>query len=116
MKLFSSECSISSYVLLKRAILLSCCLETNKHDTEIFMQSSEDEALIRKVLYDAVILVDYSFLNPERTAYLPADRVRKLALAKLLVTHDGVLYFRYVWMILHNKKMRFSDILLKPLN
>lgn len=59
------------------------------------MQSSGDEVLLRKLLYDAVILVDYSFLNPERTIDLPADQVRSLAMARLIVTHEAVEYFRY---------------------
>lgn len=63
---------------------------------KFFMQSSGDEVLLRKVLYDAVILVDYSFLNPERTTHLPADEVRNLAIARLIVTHEAIEYFRYV--------------------
>ncbi|EXB38817.1 hypothetical protein L484_027250 [Morus notabilis] len=59
-----------------------------------FLSSSGDEVLLRKLLYDAVILVDYSFLNPERTIDLPADQVRRLAMARLIVTHEAVEYFR----------------------
>lgn len=59
-----------------------------------FLSSSGDEVLLRKLLYDAVILVDYSFLNPERTIDLPADQVRSLAMARLIVTHEAVEYFR----------------------
>ncbi|GMN30013.1 hypothetical protein TIFTF001_041394 [Ficus carica] len=58
------------------------------------LSSSGDEVLLRKVLYDAVILVDYCFLNPERTTHLPADEVRNLAMARLIVTHEAIEYFR----------------------
>ncbi|POO00641.1 SNF2 domain protein [Trema orientale] len=59
-----------------------------------FFSSSKDEVLLRKVLYDAVVLVDYSFLNPERTTYVPADRLKSLAMARLIVTHEAVEFFR----------------------
>lgn len=60
--------------------------------------------MLRKVLYDAVILVEYSFLIPERTIHLPADRVRSLAMARLLVIHEAVVYFRYEDGQLHRKQ------------
>ncbi|KAL5573025.1 hypothetical protein UlMin_022622 [Ulmus minor] len=56
--------------------------------------SSEDEVFLREVLYDAVILVDYSFLNPERTIHQPVDKLRSLAMARLIVTHEAAEFFR----------------------
>ncbi|XP_062090985.1 uncharacterized protein LOC133797180 [Humulus lupulus] len=59
-----------------------------------FLPNSKDEVLLRQVLYDAVILADYSFLNPEKLIHLPADRVKSLALARLIVTCEAVEFFR----------------------
>jgi hypothetical protein len=59
------------------------------------MQSSEDEVLLRKVLYDAVILVEYSFLSPERAIYVPAEHMKCLAMVRLIITHEAVEFFRY---------------------
>uniref|UniRef100_A0A803P2X1 Uncharacterized protein n=1 Tax=Cannabis sativa TaxID=3483 RepID=A0A803P2X1_CANSA len=58
------------------------------------LSNSKDEVLLRQVLYDAVILADYSFLNPEKIIHLPADRVKSLALARLIVTCEAVEFFR----------------------
>ncbi|XP_043704430.1 uncharacterized protein LOC122654418 [Telopea speciosissima] len=52
--------------------------------------SSEDEAFLRGVLYDVVILVEYSFLNPENGIHLPADRMRTLAITRLIVAHEAI--------------------------
>ena len=59
------------------------------------LQSSEDEVSVRKVLYDAVILVDYSLLNLDKLAHLPAKRVKSLAISRLLVTYEATELFRY---------------------
>lgn len=59
------------------------------------MQSSKDDVLLRKVLYDAIILADYSFLNPEKAIHLPTDQLKSLAMARLIVTHEAVEFFRY---------------------
>ncbi|PSS20820.1 hypothetical protein CEY00_Acc09860 [Actinidia chinensis var. chinensis] len=56
--------------------------------------SSEDEVSVRKVLYDAVILVDYSFLNLDKLTHLPAKRVKSLAISRLLVTYEATELFR----------------------
>lgn len=55
--------------------------------------SSEDEVLLRKVLYGAVILVEYSFLNPE-SDHIPAEHMKSLAMARLIVTHEAIEFFR----------------------
>lgn len=58
--------------------------------------SSEDEVLLRKVLYDAVILVEYSFLSPERAIYVSAEHMKCLAMVRLIITHEAVEFFREV--------------------
>ncbi|XP_050270290.1 uncharacterized protein LOC126714263 [Quercus robur] len=55
---------------------------------------SEDEVLLRKVLYDAVILVEYSFLNTERVINVPTEHMKCLAMARLIITHEAVEFFR----------------------
>lgn len=59
------------------------------------MQSSEDEVLLRNVLYDAVILVEYSFLSPERAISIPAEHMKCLAMARLIITYEAIELFRY---------------------
>ncbi|XP_058206654.1 uncharacterized protein LOC131320090 [Rhododendron vialii] len=56
--------------------------------------SSEDEVSVRKVIYDAVILAEYSFLNLNKLVDLPAKRVTNLAIARVLVTHEATELFR----------------------
>lgn len=56
--------------------------------------SSEDEVSLRKVMYDAVILAEYSFLNLDKLVDLPAKRVRSLAIARVLVIHEATELFR----------------------
>lgn len=50
----------------------------------------EYEMLLRNVLYDSVILVEYHFLNPERLTHLPAKHAKSLALGRLIVTHEAI--------------------------
>ena len=61
----------------------------------ISVQSSEDEVLLRKVLYDAIILVEYPFLNPERAINVPTEHMKGLAITRLIITHEGIEFFRY---------------------
>ncbi|CAN6699326.1 unnamed protein product [Malus baccata var. baccata] len=58
--------------------------------------NSEGEVLLRKVLYDAIVLVEYSFLNPdpERAIYVPAELMKSIAMERLIVAHEAVEYFR----------------------
>ncbi|KAG6718464.1 hypothetical protein I3842_04G151400 [Carya illinoinensis] len=56
--------------------------------------SSEDEVLLRNVLYDAVILVEYSFLSPERAISIPAEHMKCLAMARLIITYEAIELFR----------------------
>ncbi|KAI3900111.1 hypothetical protein MKW98_001011 [Papaver atlanticum] len=55
----------------------------------ISLLGSEDEALLRKILFDAVILVDYSFLNSDRETGASADYMKNLAITKLIVIHEA---------------------------
>ncbi|XP_050218646.1 uncharacterized protein LOC126669267 [Mercurialis annua] len=52
--------------------------------------SSEDESLMRKIVCDAVILVEYSFLRLERAINLPEHFVRRLAVKRLIITHEAI--------------------------
>ncbi|XP_038880003.1 uncharacterized protein LOC120071696 [Benincasa hispida] len=56
--------------------------------------STEDEALLRKVLYDSLILVEYSFLKPEKAIDLPAEHVASLAVKRLILTHEAIEFYR----------------------
>ncbi|XAR53421.1 hypothetical protein NMG60_11021966 [Bertholletia excelsa] len=56
--------------------------------------SYEDEIYLKKILYDAVILVDYSFLSPDKMVDLPAKRIKGLAIARVLVSHEATELFR----------------------
>ncbi|VFQ68104.1 unnamed protein product [Cuscuta campestris] len=56
--------------------------------------SSEDEMFLRELLYDAMILVDYSFLNPKQMAQLPSMCVRSISMARLMVTKEAIQMYR----------------------
>ncbi|KAJ9183842.1 hypothetical protein P3X46_007648 [Hevea brasiliensis] len=56
--------------------------------------SSEDESFLRTILYDAAILVEYSFLSPERAINVPSNRVTDLAMKRLIITHEAIELFR----------------------
>lgn len=56
--------------------------------------SSEDELLLRKVLYDAVILVDYEFLYPKRDSHLTTHNTMRLDMARLILIHEAIEFFR----------------------
>lgn len=58
------------------------------------LQSSEDEIILRKVLYDVVILPEYSFLKPDRVAHQPSKQ--SLAIARLMVTYEATEIYRYM--------------------
>ncbi|XP_027065212.1 uncharacterized protein [Coffea arabica] len=59
-----------------------------------FLLISEDEKSLRKLLYEPVILVEYSFLSPDRLAHLPANHAKNIALGRLMVTHEAIEFFR----------------------
>ncbi|KAL0558478.1 hypothetical protein IC582_003051 [Cucumis melo] len=56
--------------------------------------STDDEALLRKVLSDALILVDYSFLKPEKAINLPAEHTAFLAVKRLILTYEATEFYR----------------------
>ncbi|KAJ4851117.1 hypothetical protein Tsubulata_040711 [Turnera subulata] len=56
--------------------------------------SSGDEVLLRKILYDAVISVEYTYVSPERTTHLPSEHVTTLAMERLILTHEAIECFR----------------------
>ncbi|EOY30513.1 Uncharacterized protein TCM_037699 [Theobroma cacao] len=53
----------------------------------------EDGVLLRNILYDAVILVEYSFLKSE-TVHLPAEHNKSIAMTRLIVTLEGIEFSR----------------------
>ena len=65
----------------------------------LLLQNSRDEVLLREVLYDVAILVDYSFLKPEMWTRLPGDYFKKFSLTWLLVADNAVQFIRYGKMI-----------------
>ncbi|CAA3012014.1 Hypothetical predicted protein [Olea europaea subsp. europaea] len=69
--------------------------------------NSADEVLLRKILYDALILVDYSFLAPGSLAQLSAKHTKNITLGKLMVTHEAIEYFREC--ADHNKATTYSN-------
>ncbi|KAF8388845.1 hypothetical protein HHK36_025525 [Tetracentron sinense] len=54
---------------------------------------SEDEVFLREVLYDAVILVDYSFLNSDSGIH-PRAIMKSLAVTMLVVAHEALQFVR----------------------
>ncbi|KAK7314353.1 hypothetical protein VNO77_32873 [Canavalia gladiata] len=79
--------SISSFQNLHfLEILMRAALETPLPLISIL--KPEDDILLRKVLFDAVLLVEYPFL------YLNAKYIKSLTLTRLIVTHEAVEYFR----------------------
>ncbi|KAK8535413.1 hypothetical protein V6N13_081549 [Hibiscus sabdariffa] len=53
----------------------------------------EDLIRLRNILYDAIILVEYSFLKPE-TIHLPTEHVKSIAVTRLVVTLEAIESFR----------------------
>ncbi|XP_052180580.1 uncharacterized protein LOC127793864 isoform X2 [Diospyros lotus] len=72
--------------------LVGMLLEPNLPVTSIL--SSEDEVSLRNVLYDAIVLVEYSFFNFDEVSHLPNKRVIRLAIARVIVTHEATESFR----------------------
>ncbi|KAM0071155.1 hypothetical protein Hdeb2414_s0001g00021661 [Helianthus debilis subsp. tardiflorus] len=52
--------------------------------------SSEDECFLRKVLYDVVILPDFSFLHLDKVGHIPNNYIKNNILARLMVTHEAI--------------------------
>lgn len=45
---------------------------------------------MRDILYDAVILVDYSFINPGFDVEQSDDSIMNLLMTRLIVTHEAI--------------------------
>ncbi|CAL5359243.1 unnamed protein product [Camellia sinensis] len=73
-------------------ILLRMLLEPSLPVTTLL--SIEDEVLLREVLYDVVILVEYSFLKSQMWTQLPGDYFTKFAVTWLLVADNAVQFAR----------------------
>ncbi|CAI0628418.1 unnamed protein product [Linum tenue] len=56
--------------------------------------SSEEEILLRTTLYDAVILVEYTSLNPRTAVDLPAENFISIALKRLVLYLEATEFFR----------------------
>ncbi|KAL6006006.1 hypothetical protein ACLOJK_040051 [Asimina triloba] len=56
----------------------------------VSMVDSEDASFVREILYDAVTLVDYSFLNPEVSVDQYADRIGSLLMLRLIAAHEAI--------------------------
>lgn len=59
-------------------------------------QSSEDEVLLRNILYDGVIMMEFSFLNPQ----LPGNHLKNIAVRWLFVADHAIQSARYVKMMI----------------
>ncbi|GAV68298.1 hypothetical protein CFOL_v3_11801 [Cephalotus follicularis] len=56
--------------------------------------SSEDGLLLRKILYDTVILVEFLSYNPEKMVHIPAERMKSLAITRLIATYEAIEFYR----------------------
>ncbi|OIT01375.1 hypothetical protein A4A49_08870 [Nicotiana attenuata] len=56
----------------------------------ITLQNSDDEKCLRKILYNAVVLVEYSFLKPERMDQLSTKHVKRIIMTRLLLTAEAI--------------------------
>lgn len=60
------------------------------------MQKSKDECFLREVLYDSVIMADYSCFKSQQETLLPSDRLKNIAVAWLLIVDDAICFTRYI--------------------
>ncbi|KAJ8766906.1 hypothetical protein K2173_011724 [Erythroxylum novogranatense] len=73
--------------------LLRMLLQGNLPVTSLL--GSGEEVLLKTIMYDALLLAEYSFLSPNRaTADVPAGYERSLALTRLITTHEAIEFFR----------------------
>ncbi|GFZ16231.1 hypothetical protein Acr_25g0006400 [Actinidia rufa] len=72
-------------------MLLKMLLEPSLPVTNLL--NSRDEVLLREVMYDVAILVDYSFLKPEIWTRVPGDHFKKFSLTWLLVADKAAFQF-----------------------
>ncbi|GMH18069.1 hypothetical protein Nepgr_019910 [Nepenthes gracilis] len=69
-------------------MLLGMLLEPTLPVTTLL--SSEDQLILRKVLYDVLILVEYSSLNTSTETQLSAEFLRSSAVMRLIITHEAI--------------------------
>ncbi|KAK6941410.1 hypothetical protein RJ641_026787 [Dillenia turbinata] len=56
--------------------------------------SSDEEVLLKKVRFDAVIMVEYSFLDTSRLLQQSVELMKMIAMARLIVTNNAIELFR----------------------
>lgn len=61
----------------------------------LFSQKYEDEFFLREVLYDAVVMVEYSFLIPQIGIKLAGGNLKNLAVTWLFVADNAIRFVRY---------------------
>uniref|UniRef100_A0A803QTR2 Uncharacterized protein n=1 Tax=Cannabis sativa TaxID=3483 RepID=A0A803QTR2_CANSA len=54
----------------------------------------KDQCLLQEILYDSVIMVNYSFLKPQIGIQLPSERLKSLAITWLLVADNAMRFVR----------------------
>jgi hypothetical protein len=59
-------------------------------DLWFLTQSADGEMLVRDVLYDALILVDYSFINNEVGVDQADSSLLHTFVSRLIITHDAI--------------------------
>ncbi|KAK9055606.1 hypothetical protein SSX86_026691 [Deinandra increscens subsp. villosa] len=69
-------------------MLVKMLLEPNL--TVMSLLSSEEESFLRKVLYDVVILPDFSFLHLDKIDHIPSSHIKNNVLARLMVSHEAI--------------------------
>lgn len=55
----------------------------------LFNQSTEEEILVRDILYDALILVDYSFVNPGVEVEQADESTISILITRLIVAYEA---------------------------
>lgn len=84
--------AVSSITVFRNRVFFGILL-TLLLDSELPIVSlldSKDENLVKDILYDVVILVEYSFLYPGMEMEQSYDVTRSLAIRRLIVTHDAI--------------------------
>ncbi|KAK9101238.1 hypothetical protein Scep_024668 [Stephania cephalantha] len=57
---------------------------------------SEDEISLRRIIYDALILAEYSILSPEGEIQLGSYSMKYLALTRVIVVHEAIQFVRKI--------------------
>ncbi|XP_039115742.1 uncharacterized protein LOC120251256 [Dioscorea cayenensis subsp. rotundata] len=84
--------AVSSVTVFRNSIFFEILLKLLLGPTLPFksLLNSKEENLVKSILYDAVILVDYSFLNPGMGPEQSFDRIKSLALTRLFVSDEAI--------------------------